>query len=67
MSTLCRICRKRDVEVIDDWESDNCRDCNDRLIERNNARAEWDACHDEPCPEIELPPKPTKAPGTAEK
>lgn len=54
MAAVCIRCKKREVECIDDWESSQCRQCNDRDIERNENRAEWDACHDEPCPEIEL-------------
>lgn len=28
--------------------------------ERKRQRIEWDSCHDEPCPESELTPYPTK-------
>ena len=54
MTPMCCRCKIREVEVIDDWESSQCRRCNDRDIERNQNREEWNAYHDEPCPEIEL-------------
>jgi hypothetical protein len=52
---LCRRCKREEVEVIDDWESVQCRRCNDRDIERTSRRQEWDHYHPgEPCPESEL-------------
>lgn len=54
MARLCARCGKREIEIIDDWESAQCRQCNDRDIERNENRREWEYFHDEPCPEIEI-------------
>lgn len=52
---LCGRCKVEPVEVIDDWESFQCRNCNDRDIERNNKRREWDEYHPgEPMPKSEL-------------
>jgi len=42
---LCRRCKKREVEQIDDWESEQCPSCNDRDIERNREREEWNYYH----------------------
>jgi hypothetical protein len=36
------------VEIIDDWASDYCPKHNDTLIERANARWEWDYYHNDP-------------------
>lgn len=52
---LCSRCKAREVETIGGWESWQCRQCNDRDIERNANRAEWDHFHPgEPCPPSEL-------------
>lgn len=42
---ICCRCKNRAVEVIDGWESSQCGYCNDRDIERNRERAEWDYYH----------------------
>jgi hypothetical protein len=42
---LCKRCGKRPVEVIDDWASAQCSTCNDRDIERNQEREEWNYYH----------------------
>lgn len=42
---LCNKCNKREVETIDDWVSDFCGYCNDRLIENYNERKEFDYYH----------------------
>ena len=56
----CRYCR---APLLDEIELDHgtCCDCADRLYERSKARDEWGHFHDEPCPEIELPPMPRAA------
>jgi len=52
---LCCRCKVREIEVIDDWESSQGRRCNDRDIERNENRREWEYFHpDEPIPASEL-------------
>lgn len=42
---ICCRCQNREVEVIDDWESSQCPECNDRDIERSNAAREWREYH----------------------
>jgi hypothetical protein len=57
MSKPCdRLCKcGNPVEVIDDWFSHQCVECNDRSIERYNRLREWHHYHpDEPCPKSEL-------------
>lgn len=44
---ICIRCKKRFVEVIDDWESSQCSHCNDRDIERNSERNEWNYFHND--------------------
>lgn len=52
---LCIRCKVNPCEDFgDEYPSLQCNRCNDRDIERNQNRAEWNAYHDEPCPEIEL-------------
>lgn len=52
---ICSRCKMDEVEVIDDWESIQCRRCNDRDIARSQKRAEWGHYHPgEPCPSSEL-------------
>ncbi len=46
--TLCKRCKIREVERIDDWESSQCPSCNDRDIERNRERDEWNYYHPNP-------------------
>lgn len=51
---MCARCKRREVEVIDDWQSVNCRECNDVLIDQSNRVREWDYYHPgEPCPKSE--------------
>lgn len=42
---LCRVCKEREVEVIDGWESTQCSRCNDKDIQRNREREEWNHFH----------------------
>lgn len=52
---LCVRCKRNPVETIDDWVSIQCSACNDRDIERNNKRKEWEHFHPgEPIPKSEL-------------
>lgn len=52
---LCCRCKVNEVERIDDWESIQCTECNDRDIQRSDKRREWDYYHPgEPCPKSEL-------------
>lgn len=44
---LCRTCGKYPVETIEDWVSDYCGYCNDRLIEKSKEDAEWRYYHSE--------------------
>lgn len=44
---LCKKCKRREIECIDEWESDYCPPCNDGLIEHANERAEWRHFHEE--------------------
>jgi hypothetical protein len=46
--------RDEDGVLYTDW-LDLCVFCEEIEIERSEARREWNAYHDEPCPEIELP------------
>jgi hypothetical protein len=43
----CVRCKKWEVEQIDDWISSQCSRCNDRDIERNREREEWNYYHNE--------------------
>jgi hypothetical protein len=43
--SICCRCKRSPVEVIDDWESTQCPACNDRDIERNREREEWNHFH----------------------
>lgn len=56
-------CRQCGTALIYDEEldSDYCERCIDILIERTRQRDEWNACHDEACPEVELTPLPKLA------
>lgn len=42
---ICVRCKKREVEVIEDWESTQCPQCNDKDIEREQERREWNYFH----------------------
>lgn len=42
---ICNRCKKREVEVIDDFVSSQCSQCNDRDIERTREREEWNYYH----------------------
>jgi hypothetical protein len=42
----------------DEMDFGVCNDCADIQIARSQHRQEWDAYHDEPCPEVELIPLP---------
>lgn len=54
---ICCKCKRREVEVIDDWISNYCDYCNDGFIDQSNKRQEWDHYHPgEPCPKSELGP-----------
>ena len=39
-----------------EWGYDFCPNCSEIEEERSRKRREWNEYHDEPCPEIELPP-----------
>jgi hypothetical protein len=54
---LCDYC-KGPLLSWDEQEYGVCDDCAEILIERSNKTREWGEYHDEPCPEIELPPMP---------
>jgi hypothetical protein len=45
MIKLCKKCGKNEVEQIDDWVSNYCGHCNDRLIEQANEDREWRYYH----------------------
>lgn len=52
---ICAKCKVNPVEQIDEWVSNYCSFCNDRMIERSNKRREWDHFHPgQPCPKSEL-------------
>lgn len=42
---MCSRCKVRPVEVICDYVSPQCSTCNDRDIERNREREEWNYYH----------------------
>lgn len=42
---LCLKCKKREVEVIDDWVSTQCPNCNDLDIQHSQERREWNHYH----------------------
>lgn len=42
---ICQCCKKHEVEVIDDFVSTQCSSCNDKDIERNRERDEWNYYH----------------------
>lgn len=42
---ICCRCKKRPVEVIDDFVSSQCGYCNDRDVERTRERDEWNYYH----------------------
>lgn len=44
---LCWRCKKRPVEVIDDFVSTQCGSCNDREYERHQERREFEYFHPE--------------------
>ncbi len=45
MVPVCKRCRQYPVEEDDEWQSDFCHYCNDRLIEQAQKRKEWDYYH----------------------
>lgn len=58
----CRHCGRTDDLIPEDdgWPSDICNGCAEIGAERYRQRREWNDYHDEPCPEIELTPFPTR-------
>jgi len=43
-----------------DEPGDYCDYCLDVMAERSRQRREWEYCHEEPCPEIEMTPLPKR-------
>jgi hypothetical protein len=67
----CRYCQTMTNLVHEPYEDEDgfvsdepinlCHDCVEHDGDRHRARQEWNAFHDEPCPEIELPqPAPSR-------
>ncbi len=57
MDEVCRTkgCSNLAIGWDDDFLREYCYNCEDRLIERDRKRQEWNEFHpDTPCPEIEL-------------
>lgn len=63
-SGKCKYCG--DGVGFDHWEwgFDFCPSCSEIEEERSRKRREWAEYHDEPCPEIELPPYNTTTEGS---
>lgn len=61
MTVKCQHCgRTDDLIWVDGGPGDICNGCVEIAIERVQQRREWNAYHDEPCPEIEMTPYPKR-------
>ena len=62
MTNKCQHCGRTDDLICGDdgWPEDICNGCVEIAGERAMQRREWNAYHDEPCPEIELTPYPKR-------